>query len=114
MSDVGMNVWQYSIPAIGLLIVAIAAYFTWTILQAKKSGQPLTDERMSRIQGKAALATMMLTFYYLIALNIYSIINTEWLGGVELESMPAINSALIIGGVSNLILNYYYSRKEDA
>ena len=107
------DVWQYSIPAIALLIVAVAMYMTWRIIQAKKSGYPLVDERTRRIQGKAALATMMLTFYYLIALNFYNIISTEWLGGVELESMPAINSALIIGGVANLILNYYYSRKED-
>jgi uncharacterized membrane protein len=109
-----MNVWQYSIPVIALLIVAIAVYLTYTVILAKKSGYPLEDERTRRIQGKAALVTMMLTFYYLIALNLYSIISTEWLGGIELDTMPAINSALIIGGVANLILNYYYRRKEDA
>jgi ABC-type Fe3+-siderophore transport system permease subunit len=109
-----MEIWQISIPVIAIAIVAIAAYGTWKILQAKKSGQPLTDERTKRIQGKAALATMMLVFYYLIALNFYNIINTGFLGGVELESMPVINSALIIGGCAFLALGYYFNGKEDA
>ncbi len=109
-----MNVWQYSIPAIALLIVAIAAYVTYTVLQARKSRHPLEDERTKRIQGKAALATMMLTFYYLIVLNFYNIINIEWLGGVELESMLVINSALIVGGCTFLVLSYYFNGKEDA
>ena len=108
-----MDIWLISISAIAVLIVAIAAYRTWTIIQAKKSGQPLVDERTKRIQGKAALATMMLTNYYLIALNFYNIINIEWLGGVELESMPVINSALIIGGCTFLVLSHYFNGKED-
>jgi hypothetical protein len=57
---------------------------------------------------------MMLTFYYLIALNFYNIINIEWLGGVELESMLVINSALIIGGCTFLGLKTYYNGKENA
>ena len=109
-----MNIWLISIPVIALLIVVIAAYVTWMIIQAKKSGYSLVDERTKRISGKAALATMMLTFYYLIALNFYNIINIEWLGGVELESMPVINSALIIGGCTFLALSYYFNGKEDA
>lgn len=109
-----MDIWTTAIPVIALLIVAIAAYATWMITQAKKSGYPLVDERTRRIQGKAALATMMLTFYYLIALNFYNIINIEWLGGTELESMLVINSALIIGGCTFLVLSYYFNGKEDA
>ena len=114
MSDVWMSVWQYSIPAIALVIVGVAAYLTYTVMQAKKSGYPLEDERTKRIQGKAALVTMLLTFYYLIALNFYNIITIEFLGGVELESMIVINSALIIGGCTFLALRYYYNGKEDA
>lgn len=109
-----MDVWLISIPAIALIIVAVAVYATWMMLQAKKSGYPLVDERTRRIQGKAALATMILTFYYLIALNFYNIINIEWLGGTELESMLVINSALIIGGCMFLVLSYYFNGKEDA
>jgi hypothetical protein len=109
-----MDIWQISIPVIAIVIVAIAAYGTWKILQAKKSGELLADERTKRIQGKAALATMMLVFYYLIALNFYNIVNIEFLGGVELESMFVINSTLIIGGCTFLVLGYYFNGKEDA
>jgi hypothetical protein len=79
----GGNPWQISIPVIAIVIVAIAAYSTWKILQAK-SGELLADERTKRIQGKAALATMMLVFYYLIYLNVYNIINIEFLGCIKL------------------------------
>ena len=54
-----MDVWTISAPVIALLIVAVAAYATWMITQAKKSGYPLEDERTRRVQGKAGLATMM-------------------------------------------------------
>jgi len=99
-----MAIWTTAIPVIVILIVAVAAWMTWTMSQAKKSGYPLEDERTRRIHGKAGLATMMLTFYYLIALNLYNIINIEWLGGVERESMLVINSALIMGGCTFLDL----------
>ncbi len=109
-----MDAWMISMPIIALAIVAIAAYMAWTFLQTKKSGQPMEDERTRRIQGKASLVTLMVVFYYLIALNFYNIISTEFLGGTTLESMFVINSALIIGGCLMLGLRWYFGGKEDA
>jgi len=109
-----MDIWQISIPAIALIIVAIAVYMTWNIIQAKKSGFPIEDERTKSIQGKASQIALLLTLYYLIALNFYNIINTEFFGGTQLESMVVINSAILIGSCSVLGLRYYFGRKEDA
>jgi uncharacterized membrane protein len=109
-----MDVWFIAVLAIALLIVIIAAYATWRGIQSRKSGFPLEDERTRRIQGKASQATLILVFYYLIALNFYNIINIEFLGGIQLESMLVINSTLIIGGCMVLGLRYYFGRKEDA
>ncbi len=109
-----MDIWTISIPLIAVVIVGVAAYMTWTLMQAKKSGQPLEDERTRRIQGRASLVTLLVVFYYLIALNFYNIINIEFLGGVELESMFVINSTLIIGGCLVLGLRQYYGGREDA
>jgi uncharacterized membrane protein len=109
-----MDIWFIAVPAIALLIVIIAAYATWRGIQSRKSGFPLEDERTKRIQGKAAVPTLLLVFYYLIALNFYNIINREFLGGTYLESLFVINSALIIGGLTFLGLRYYYGGKEDA
>ncbi len=56
----------------------------------------------------------MVGAYYLIALNFYNIITMEFLGGEQLESMPVINSALIIMGVTVVVLMAYLQMKGDA
>jgi len=109
-----MDVWLIGIPVIGLMIVAMAVYRTWTINKIKKSGYPLEDERTAKIQGKAYKAGFYLGVFYLIALNFYNIINIEFLGGTQPESMFVINSTVIIMGVSVIVLNMYFERKEDA
>ncbi len=110
---VEMDGWPLAIPVIGLTIVALAIYTIWRIIKSKKSGFPLADERTAKISGKAFQAGFMIGAYYLIALNFYNIISIEFLGGEPLESMPVINSALIIMGVSVLIIMAYLGRKED-
>ena len=81
--------------------------------QLKKSGIPLDDERTNKIKGKAYQAGFLIGAYYLTALNIYNIINIEFMKGEQLESMPVINSALIIMGISVLVLKTYWEKKED-
>jgi heme/copper-type cytochrome/quinol oxidase subunit 2 len=108
-----MDIWLIGIPLIGLMIVAMAVYRTWTINKTKKSGYPIEDERTAKIQGKAYKACFFLGVFYLIALNFYNIINIEFLRGAQLESMLVINSALIVIGVSVIVLKTYLERKED-
>lgn len=109
-----MDIWPLTIPVIGLAIVAIAVYTIWNITKEKKSGFPLADERTAKISGKAFTAGFLIGTYYLLALNFYNIISIEFLGGEPLESMPVINSALIVMGVTVLVLMTYLKRKEDA
>jgi hypothetical protein len=108
-----MNIWTLGIPLIGLTIAALAIYTIWMITKSKKSGFPLKDERTAKISGKAFQAGFLIGAYYLIALNFYNIISIEFLGGGPLESMPVINSALIIMGITVIILMTYLQRKED-
>jgi len=108
-----MEIWLSSIPIIGLLIVAIAVIYIWAINKERKSGFPLQDERTARIQGKVYKTVFYIGVGYLLALNFYNIINIEFFGGTELESMPVINSAVIIMGVSAGVLLAYYGRKGD-
>ncbi len=109
-----MDIWPLTIPAIGLTIAAIAIYTIWNITKTKKSGFPLADERTAKIAGKAFQAGFMVGAYYLIALNFYNIITIEFLGGEPLDPMPVINSALIIMGVTVVVLMAYLQRKRDA
>jgi uncharacterized membrane protein len=108
-----MNIWEIGVPVIGLAIAALAIYTLWTITKSKKSGFPLEDERTAKISGKAFQAGFLIGAYYLIALNFYNIISIEFLGGGPLESMLVINSALIIMGITVLVLKTYLERKED-
>jgi hypothetical protein len=107
-----MEIWLTTIPIIALTIVALAVYTAWKINKEKKSGFPLQDERTAKIQGKAYKAGWFIGTFYLLALNFYNIISIEFLGGEPLGSMPVINSAVIIMGVSVLILTAYYGRNE--
>lgn len=108
-----MKIWITTIPIIALTIVALAVYSVWKINKEKKSGFPLKDERTAKIQGKAYKAGWFIGAFYLLALNFYNLISIEFLGGEPLESMPVINSAVIIMGMSVLLLITYYQRKED-
>jgi hypothetical protein len=108
-----MESWALAIPVIGLIIVAVAIFTLWRIIKSKKSGFPLADERTAKISGKAYQAGFLIGAYYLIALNFYNIISIEFLGGEPLESMPVINSALIIMGVTVIVIMAYLGRKED-
>ena len=108
-----MNIWAIGVPVIGLTIVSVAIYTIWIITKSKKSGFPLEDERTTKISGKAYQAGFLIGAYYLIALNFYNIINIEFLGGKQLESLLVINSALIIMGITVIVLKKYLERKED-
>jgi uncharacterized membrane protein len=108
-----MDIWAIGVPFIGLTIAAVAIYMIWAISKSKKSGFPLEDERTTKISGKAYQAGFLIGIYNLIALNYYNIINIEFLGGTQLESMLVINSALIVMGVSVIVLKMYLERKED-
>jgi hypothetical protein len=108
-----MDIWVLAIPTVGLTIVAVAIYKLWTIAKSKKSGFPLKDERTAKISGKAFQGGFLVGAFYLIALNFYNIINIEFLGGTQLESMFVINSAVIIMGLTVIVLKTYLDRKED-
>jgi len=109
-----METWLGSIPIIGIMIVALAITYIWAINKEKKSGFPLQDERTAKIQGKVYKTVFYIGVGYLLALNFYNIINIEFFGGTELESMLAINSAVMIMSVSAGVLLAYYGRKGDA
>lgn len=108
-----MEIWGITIPIIGLMIVGIAVLYIWAINKEKKSGFPLEDERTAKIQGKVYKAGFFIGVTYLLALNFYNIINIEFLGGTQPEAMFVANSAVIIMGLSVMVLSMYFGRKED-
>jgi uncharacterized membrane protein len=108
-----MDVWIIGIPIVGLAIVAIAAYMLWRITRSRRTGELLKDERTEKITGRAFRVGFTVGSLYLIALNFYNIINIQLLGGGQLESMPVINSTLIVMSVAVLVAGAIFNRRED-
>jgi uncharacterized membrane protein len=107
------TIWMTAIPLIAALIVAIGAYSLWRTIKERRSGFTLQDERTAKIQGRAATVAFNLGSWYLILLNFYNLYRIEFQGLEELGSMPVINSAVILMGVTYIALSTYLSRKED-
>jgi len=107
------TIWTTAIPLIAALIVAIGAYTLWRTIKERRSGFTLQDERTTKIQGRAATVAFNLGTWYLILLNFYNMYRIEFQGLDELGSMPVINSAVILMGVTYIALHTYLSRKED-
>ena len=107
------TIWVTTIPLIAILIVALGTYALWRNIKERKSGFPLKDERTLRIQGKAAMVAFNVGTWYLLLLNFYNIYRIEFQGLTELGSMPVINSAVILMGVSYGALIAYFSRGEN-
>jgi uncharacterized membrane protein len=107
------TIWTTSVPLIAILIVAIGAYSLWRVVKERKSGFALRDERTAKIQGRASTVAFSLGSWYLILLNFYNMYRIEFQGLDELGSMPVINSAVILMGVTHIALLIYFNRKED-
>ena len=108
------TIWTTAIPLIAVLIVAIGAYSLWRTIKERKSGFALKDERTAKINGRAATVAFNLGSWYLILLNFYNLYRIEFQGLEELGSMPVINSAVILMGVTYIALYTYLSRREDS
>jgi len=107
------TIWTLGIPIVAILIVAIGAYAIWRNVKERRSGFALKDERTSKIQGKAATVAFYLGTYYLLILNFYNLYRIEFQGLNELGSMPVINSAVILMGISYIVFFVYFNRKDE-
>jgi len=107
------TIWITTIPLIALLIVSLGTYWLYKIIRERRSGYPLKDERTIKIQGRASTVAFYLGSWYLILLNFYNMYRIEFQGLTELGSMPVINSAVILMGVTYGASAFYFNRVEN-
>jgi uncharacterized membrane protein len=107
------SLWTFMIPLIAVLIALIAVWRIWSTAKERKEGFPLKDERTQRIQGKAASHAIMVGSYFMILINFYTIIGTEFTGWPQVDGMMALNASIIVLNVAYLALQRYYSGRED-
>jgi uncharacterized membrane protein len=106
--------WPVIMILIAALAVIIGVLAVWRAHQERKSGFPLSDERTSRITGKAAYSSLYIGLYFMIAILIILLVGKEFLEFPDLDAMPALNASILVFSISFLALRWYFNRKGDS
>ena len=106
-------VWPIILILNAVLVLLIGVFVLWKIRKDKKSGYPIQDERTAKINGKAAIGTYYINLAFMISLALFNIFGTEFLDLPELEAGWAVIPIMLVSGISNALLSWYYSRKGE-
>jgi len=106
-------VWPIILILNAVVVLLVGVFFLWKLNKDKKSGYPLKDERTIKITGKAALGTYYISLAFMISLLLFIIFGKEFLALPELEAGWAIMAIMLVSGISNALLSWYYSRKGE-
>jgi uncharacterized membrane protein len=106
-------VWPIILILNAVLVVLLGVFVLWKLHRDRKSGYPIKDERTIKISGKAAIGTYYINLAFMISLMLFIIFGTEFLSLPELDAGWAIISIMLVSGISNALLSWYYSRKGD-
>ncbi|MHA2031373.1 MAG: DUF2178 domain-containing protein [Candidatus Kariarchaeaceae archaeon] len=110
MTDFG---WPIILILNAVLVLLIGVFVLWKIHKDRKSGYPIKDERTIKITGKAAIGTYYIVLAFMISLLLFIIFGKEFLDLPELEAGWAIIAVMLVSGISNGLLSWYYSRNGD-
>ena len=106
-------VWPIILIVNAVLILLVGVLVLWKIHKDKKSGYPIKDERTIKIRGKAAIGTYYISLAFMVSLSLFIIFGTEFLALPDLDAGWAIIAIMLVSGISNALLSWYYSRKGD-
>ncbi|MFA5363657.1 MAG: DUF2178 domain-containing protein [Candidatus Bathyarchaeia archaeon] len=106
-------VWPTILIVNAILVILVGVLVLWKLHKDKKSGYPTKDERTIKISGKAAIGTYYISLAFMISLALFIIFGTEFLDLPELDAGWAIIAIMLVSGITNALLSWYYSRKGD-
>jgi len=106
-------VWPTILIINAVLVLLVGLFVLWKLHRDKKSGYPTKDERTKKISGRAAIGTYWISLAFMVSLAMFKIFGTEFLALPELDAGWAIIAIMLVSGISNALLNWYYSRKGD-
>lgn len=106
-------VWPTILILNAVLVILVGVLAIWKIHKDKKSGYPINDERTTKIKGKAATGTYYISLTFMISLLMFIIFGTEFFALPDLDAGWAIISIMLVLGISNALLSWYYSKKGD-
>jgi len=106
-------VWPIILVLNAVLVLLVGVFVLWKLHKDRKSGYPTKDERTIKISGKAAIGTYWISLAFMISLALFIIFGKEFLALPELDAGWAIIAIMLVSGISNALLLWYYSRKGD-
>ncbi len=106
-------VWPIILVLNAVLVLLVGVFVLWKLHKDRKSGYPTKDERTIKISGKAAIGTYWISLAFMISLALFIIFGKEFLALPELDAGWAIIAIMLVSGISNALLSWYYSRKGD-
>jgi uncharacterized membrane protein len=106
-------VWPIILIVNAVLVVLLGVFVLWKLNKDRKSGYPTKDERTIKISGKAAIGTYWISLVFMVSLELFIIFGTEFLDLPELDAGWAVIAIMLVSGISNALLSWYYSRKGD-
>ncbi len=106
-------VWPTILIINAVLVLLVGLFVLWKLHKDKKSGYPTKDERTIKISGRAAIGTYWISLAFMVSLAMFKIFGTEFLALPELDAGWAIIAIMLVSGISNALLSWYYSRKGD-
>ncbi len=110
MADVA---WLIESMGILALIILIGIAVLWKTLKEKKSGFPMADERIQRINGKAAYYALFMGQYFIIAYLLVNIVGSEFFGMPEIEAGYPLIASVLVSSLSYLVLRWRFGRKGE-
>ena len=106
-------VWPLILVLNAVLVLLVGVFVLWKLHKDRKLGYPIKDERTIKISGKAAIGTYYISLAFMISLALFIIFGTEFLALPELDAGWAIIAIMLVSGISNALLSWYYSRKGE-
>ncbi len=107
-------VWPIIMVLIAALAVIIGVISIWRARREWKSGFPRSDERTSRITGKAAFYSLYIGLFFMVVVLLTLLVGREFFGFPDLDAMPALNASILVFSISFLVLRWYFNRKGDS
>ena len=107
--------FPWPVVSVGILVtgVLLGVFAIWKILNARRTGFPLKDERTQKITGTAATYAFYIGSYFMVALMLTNILNIELLGVPLLDAGYALIASILVNSLTFLIVHWYFNRKGD-
>jgi len=106
-------VWPVGSIGISGLIVLLGVIILVIRLKEKRAGTPSQDERTQKINGKAAFYALHIGLYFMVAILAVLIIGREFFNMPDLSAGPVVVASMIVFGLSDIGLHWYFSKKDD-